>query len=157
MNETELFFHTIQSGNLENIEAQLQRNPDLVHVKDARGFTPLIFATYFDKEAIAESLVAHNAPVDAKDASGNTALIGVCFKGNLTLAELLIKNGANVNAINNNGTSPLIFAAMYNQEGIVKFLLDKHADKELKDHAGKTAYDHALEKDFRNIAEMLKG
>mgnify|MGYP000536276933 CR=1 FL=1 len=46
MNEIELFFHTIQSGNKTNVEAQLKRNPDLVNAKDTRGFTPLIFANY---------------------------------------------------------------------------------------------------------------
>ena len=120
MNETELFFNTIQSGNKTNVEAQLKRNPDLVKVKDTRGFTPLIFATYFDKEDIAKSLIEHNAAIDAKDASGNTALIGVCFKGNDSLASYLIEYGADVNAVNNNGTTPLILAAMYNKINSVK-------------------------------------
>jgi len=156
MNEIELFFNTIKSGNLDNTKAQLKRNPDLVNVKDSRGFTPLIFATYFDKEDIAKSLIEHNAPIDAKDASGNTALIGVCFKGNISLASYLIEHGADVNATNTNGTTPLIFSAMYNKINNVKLLLENHADATLKDNIGKTALDYAQQKGLSEIVSMLK-
>ncbi len=61
------------------LKPTIKANPDLVNVKDSRGFTPLIFASYFDKEDIVKILIEHKAPIDAKDASGNTALIGVCF------------------------------------------------------------------------------
>lgn len=54
MNATELFFSTIQSGNIENIKLQLANNPEVINAKDVRGFTPLIFAAYFDKELIAK-------------------------------------------------------------------------------------------------------
>ena len=153
MNETELFFNTIQSGNKENLEAQLQRNPDLVKVKDNRGFTPLIFATYFDKEDIAKCLIAHNAPIDAKDASGNTALIGVCFKGNESLASYLIEHGADVNAVNNHGTTPLIFSAMYNKINSVKLLLSQEADVTIKDNEGKII---RLSDNFEKIITYFK-
>ena len=56
MNAQELFFRTIQTGHIDNLKLQLQNNPHLVNSEDARGFTPLIFATYFDKEAIAKVL-----------------------------------------------------------------------------------------------------
>ena len=59
MNAQELFFQTIQAGNVENVKAQLLNNPHLVNSEDARGFTPLIFATYFDKEDIAKILIEH--------------------------------------------------------------------------------------------------
>ena len=88
MNAHELFFQTIQTGNVEYLRAQLLNNPHLVISEDARGFTPLIFATYFDKKDIAKVLLEHKANVDGRDATGNTALICVSFKGNLKLIEL---------------------------------------------------------------------
>ena len=156
MNETELFFNAIQQGKLENVEAQLERNSDLVNTKDTRGFTPLIFASYFDKEEMVKLLLKHNAPVDEKDVSGNTALIGVSFKGNTSLASLLIKHGANINAKNNNGVTPLIFATMYNQTKMVETLLKYNADASLKDNEGKIALDYAMEKEFKVILELFK-
>ncbi|GAL73169.1 ankyrin repeat domain-containing protein [Jejuia pallidilutea] len=95
------FFGAIQSGDKNQIEHLLKLHPELVSTKDARGFTPLIFAAYFDKIDIVETLLSHKAPVNATDASGNTALIGVAFKGNIHLAQLLLKYGATINAQNN--------------------------------------------------------
>jgi ankyrin repeat protein len=155
MNATELFFNTIQSGKTENVKLQLEHNPDLVHTKDPRGFTPLIFATYFDKEDIAKVLIEHKAPIDATDASGNTALLGVCFKGNLRLVEYLISKGANINATNNNGVTPLIFSVMYNKEAVVRLLLEKGANSSFQDNEGKSALDHAKIRGFNNLIDLI--
>lgn len=155
MNEIDLFFSTIQSGNSANVELQLRRNPNLVHLKDARGFTPLIFATYFDKEAISKMLIECHAPIDSQDASGNTALIGVSFKGNSRLMDYLINKGANINIKNNNGSTALIFSATYNKVESVKLLLKHHADKTITDNSGKTALDYAKEKGFNEIESLL--
>lgn len=155
MNATELFFQTIQQGNVENIKLQIENKPEVVNAKDARGFTPLIFATYFGQDAIAKILVENRAKIEAKDASGNTALMGVCFKGNIDMAAFLISKGANVDTTNANGTTPLIFSAMYGQADSVKLLSKHGADKTLKDQAGKTALDYAKEKGFKAIIEVL--
>lgn len=155
MNEIELFFNTIQTGNLKNVKLQINRNPKLVNTKDARGFTPLILAAYFDKLPIVKFLLENKAPIDATDSSGNTALIGVSFKGNIELMTCLIENGANINAINNNGTSSLIFTAMYNKEASAAFLLQHKPDKTIQDNLGKTALDYAKEKGFTNIVKLL--
>ena len=155
MNRVELFFNAVQQGQLETVEAQLKTNPELANVKDVRGFTPLIFASYFDKKDIVETLLKHNASVDDCDGSGNTALIGVAFKGNTELTNILIKAGANINAINNLGYTPLIFATMYNQEKVVKLLLKHNADKFIKDKEGKLAIDYAKEKSYSVIVNLL--
>ncbi|MFK7834175.1 MAG: ankyrin repeat domain-containing protein [Winogradskyella sp.] len=156
MNAQELFFATIQSGNVTNLKSQLSHNPDIVNVKDSRGFTPLIFATYFDKEDISKLLVDHNAEIDARDASGNTALIGVCFKGNVSIANHLIAHGADLNAKNTKGVTPLIFATLYNKLEIVALLLEKGADSTITDKDEKSATDYAKEKGFVEILELLR-
>ncbi len=155
MNAQELFFNTIQSGKVNNVVAQLNHNADLVDSKDSRGFTPLIFATYFDKEEVAKVLINHNAAIDGRDASGNTALIGVCFKGNLSIANHLIEHGADINAQNSKGITPLIFATMYNKVNVVELLLKNGADIAIKDNDDKTAYDYAKEKGFDAILNIL--
>lgn len=156
MTEIEQFFGAIQLGKIKEVETLLSHNPDLVNVKDTRGFTPLIFACYFDQKGIAKLLLKHDASVDARDGSGNTALIGVSFKGNLPIAELLIKHGANVNAQNSNGISALMYAAMYNQSKMVSYLLSLKVDTTLKDKDGKIAYELALEKGLDLIASKIK-
>ena len=156
MTTIELFFEAIQSRHQNKLESYIEENPKLVNTKDARGFTPLIFAAYFDNEDATKLLLENKAEIDAKDNTGNTALIGVCFKGNYHLAKLLIENGANINAINQLGTTPLIFATMYNRESVIKLLLEKGADTTIKDNDGKSAYQHALEKGFNNLLSLLE-
>ena len=143
-------------GKIEHVKAQLERNSDLVNMKDARGFTPLIFASYFDKKDIVEKLLEYNAEVDATDGSGNTALIGVAFKGNTDLAALLIKDGADINAKNNLGITPLIFASMYNQTKMVVLLLKHQADLSIKDNDKKMASDYAKEKGFEVLVALFE-
>ena len=156
MNEKNLLFSAIKSGQDSQVEKLLKANPQLVTSKDDRAFTPLIFAAYFDKEAIVKTLIKHHAPVDGTDALGNTALIGVSFKGNVTLASYLLKHGAAINAINHNGVTPLIFASMYNQTQMVELLLKHQADISIMDNTGKMAIDYAREKAFETIVTLLK-
>ncbi|GGZ71510.1 ankyrin repeat domain-containing protein [Algibacter mikhailovii] len=156
MNDSALFFNTIQSGSLEQLKAQLDKTSGLIKVKDTRGFTPLIFAAYFDKEAIVKILIAQKAPVDDVDAMGNTALIGVSFKGNLPIAKYLIEHGAQINAQNNLGYTPLIFASMYDQTEMVALLLKHGADKTVTDKSGKIAVDYAKDKGYQKLIGLLE-
>ena len=155
MNVISSFFDAIQSVNINLIETLLKKFPNLANAKDKRGFTPLVFATYFDKKEIAETLIKNKANVNHKDAKGNTALLGVAFKGNIDIALLLLNNGANINAQNNLGYTALIFATLYNQTKMVDFLLSQNADITLKDEENKTALDHAISKDFKEIITLL--
>ena len=41
----------LQSGDLEAIKKTITENPDWVHSKDERGFSPLTYATYFNHSA----------------------------------------------------------------------------------------------------------
>ncbi|WP_460219153.1 ankyrin repeat domain-containing protein [Psychroserpens sp. MEBiC05023] len=156
MTENELFFDAIKSGKNDVLKTMLNANPKLGNEKDARGFTPLIFATYFDNEQATIILLEHGVDVDARDGTGNSALIGVCFKGNVPFVERLLNYGADINAKNNLGTTALIFATMYNKEGVIKYLIERGADKTITDNEGKTAYQHAEDKGYTNLLKILK-
>ena len=67
-----------------------------------------------------------------------------------------IHTSKNINAKNNAGITALIYAAMYNQEDMVKLLLKHKADKTIVDNEGKKAIDYAKEKGFNSIAETLE-
>ncbi|MDB4404820.1 ankyrin repeat domain-containing protein [bacterium] len=155
MTTTELFFNAIREKNFDILTSFIDNDPDIVNSRDSRGFTPLIFATYFDNIKVAELLLSKQAEVNATDYSGNTALIGVCFKGNIEIALLLIKNGANIEAKNNTKSTPLMFASTYNNQSIIELLLQYGAKKDCKDLHGKTAHDHALQKEFDHLLKLL--
>ena len=54
MNILNTFFNAIQSMNSNMIETLLRKFPNLANSKDQRGFSPLVFATYFDQKEITE-------------------------------------------------------------------------------------------------------
>lgn len=155
--QEESFFNAIRKGHLEEIEQALEVNPQLVHIKDQRGSTPLILASYYDHGSIVASLLNHGARIDDTDGVGNTALMGVCFKGYLELADQLIKAGANVNTTNTMGASCLIFAITFNQPEIAKLLIVHGADINIKDARGNTALDHAKTQGFSHFEDILSG
>jgi len=112
-------FDAIRSADLETVSKILNAHPELVDIKDPRGSTPLLLATYYGHKDISEKLLKHKPDVNAKDGSGNTPLMGVCFKGYPEIARLLIDAGADVNAINFNNATALIYAATFAQSEIM--------------------------------------
>jgi len=69
---------------------------------------------------------------------------------------LIDKYGLNVNFTDPDGMTPLMLGAKDNAIDTVKLLIEKGADISIKDAAGKTAYDYAVEKGFTALAELLK-
>src|SRR5690348_8579695 len=63
------------NGDLEQIKALLQQNPDLVSVRDKFGRTPLFVAVEFDHNAAAALLLANKADVDATNRNGLSPLM----------------------------------------------------------------------------------
>ncbi|XP_049848966.1 myotrophin-like [Schistocerca gregaria] len=59
--------------------------------------------------------------------------------GQLHIAEYLISKGADVNATDAFGVKPLLAAVYEGHVDMVKFLLSKNADKDIRGYDGKTA------------------
>ncbi len=74
-------FDAIRSSDLETVSKILNAHPELIDIKDTRGSTPLLLATYYGHKEISETILSYKPDVNAKDGSGNTPLMGVCFKG----------------------------------------------------------------------------
>jgi len=56
-----------EAGDLEQIRALLQADPDLVHERDAQGATPLHCATFGGHSDAARLLIEHGAEINAID------------------------------------------------------------------------------------------
>lgn len=145
---SDLLFESIRSGNTQKVKMLLDANPELVGVKDQRGSTPLLLATYYGVKDMSSVILKFNPEINAQDAAGNTALMGVSFKGYLEIAELLINAGADVNIKNFNQGTALIFAVTFGQKEMIKLLLAHGADPTIKDNTGKTAIEHAANQGF---------
>ncbi|MEQ9443086.1 MAG: ankyrin repeat domain-containing protein [Cyclobacteriaceae bacterium] len=149
------FFELIRNGELENIKQLVTADPGLLEARDARGFPPLVLASYHEQYDTTKYLLEAGADVNVQDAAGNTALMGICFKGYPTIAALLLEHGADVNKQNANGATALIYTATFGQNEIARMLLDHGADKTLQDQRGNTATDHAKMQGAPGMEELL--
>lgn len=109
--------------------------------------------------AISQTTLAANAPV-AKvgpelTSYGNTPLCTAILKGDMDTVKKFIEYGADVNE-RSNGMTPLMFAARYNKVAIVKLLLEKGADKAVKDEKGNTAIKYAELSNSTEVVTLLK-
>lgn len=86
---------------------------------------------------------------------GNSPLCNAILKGDLAAVKKFVEYGADVNE-ESNGLTPLMFAARYNKVDILKYLLEKGADKKIKDERGYTALKYAENSNSLEAIAYLK-
>jgi len=99
-----------------------------VNLKDNRGRTPLHYA---ESKDMAKLLISNGANVHARDNKSETPLHTIRKK---EAARFLISKGANVNARNISGYTPLHFVCKKNNYAMVKLLVSKKADVNMKNY-----------------------
>jgi len=110
---------------------------------------------------IAFTNVARAATVSARATSteignyDNSPLCSAIMKGDLETVKKFIEYGSDVNE-KSNGLTPLMFAARYNKVEIIKYLVEKGADKQLKDDKGNTALQYAEFSKSHDAVSFLK-
>jgi Ankyrin repeats (many copies) len=100
--------HFAREGELDHLEAILEKHPGLVDVAEpfppghkpysTEGYTPLDWAAVRGHAAVAKYLIRRGANVNAADGAGWTPLHLAAQKGHLELVKLLVKSGADVEA-----------------------------------------------------------
>lgn len=85
----------------------------------------------------------------------NTPLCNAIVKGDLATVKKFIEYGSDVNE-RSNGMTPLMLAARYNKVDILKYLLEKGANKEIKDERGNTALKYAEYSKSQEALDYLK-
>jgi ankyrin repeat protein len=123
------------------IDALLNDKRVDVDLSNKSGETPLMMASIEGNLPLVKTLVlGHKAQLDH---IGWTPLHYACAKGHLEVAQFLVANGAIVDSLSVGNTTPLMMAVQSGNEQLVKFLLDKGADLQLKNANGLTAIDIA--------------
>jgi ankyrin repeat protein len=145
-----------RNGDMENVNALLKSNPDLVFSKDtSSGRTALYEAVLGGHKDVAALLLANKAEVDAKDNYGETPLQAASENGFKEVAELLLANKAEVNARDIHGATSLHYAAFSGHKDVTELLLANKADINAKDNLGKTPLHMAAAQGHKAVAELL--
>ncbi len=100
------------------------------------GVTPLMLALFRNHWDVARLLLQ-------KGANGGYILIRYAGVGRLPQVRFLLENQVDVNSLDAHRNTPLIAAAKGGHLDVVKLLMKKGADPNLKNSAGKRAYDYA--------------
>lgn len=151
----DLLHQAARLGRDDVLPALLQAGAD-AEARDAKGYTPLILASYNGHEGATAVLLAHGADTAAGDgARGNTALMGVAFKGYANIARLLLDAGADVNQRNLAGQTALMNAVMFGHGAIVEMLLAAGAETAVIDVAGNSPASIAAGQANTAMADLL--
>ena len=147
------------SGDLPRVEALVKENPDLISLRDASGWTPLLFAVASGDTNVPGWLLEHGADVNAATHGGWTALHWAAVYDQKAMAELLLADKAEVDARDHNGETPLHKTAANGSRDIAELLVAGHADVEAKasafPHAGWTPLHFAARSGQKEMAEFL--
>lgn len=162
--------HVAIRSNICLMEMLIARGAQ-VNVADSSGVTPLHHAAWNDEDC-AWLLLDHGAKMDVQDKAGQTPLHAAVRIRRIETVRLLLERGANPNLRSKTGETPLMLASTSSLVGsgwcacgyrpvapdpeIVRVLLAKRPALDIRDQAGYTALQLALEGGYDAIAALLE-
>ncbi len=147
-------FSAVALGWTNEVANLLSQNPEQTRRLDSAERTPLHWAVEFGEIEIARLLLRAGSLMEHTNWQGERPLDVAASKGRNDIAELLVKSGASVNR-QNGSQSPLHWAAVQDNEPLLKFLLANDADPNLENAQGETALDLAAKGNFETEVMLL--
>ena len=155
-------FKTLVLGDIDEIIQLLESGVD-VNMKDSKGMTPLMWASFYCDYDVVELLLDYDADIDAKDEEeGKTSLMWAAYpfrdlSMQISVMVLLLRNHADINAVDNKGRTALIqsIVSRHNHK-IQQILLAYGADVNIKDNFNHNAMDYAIEYKDEELFNLLK-
>ncbi|MBT9543779.1 MAG: ankyrin repeat domain-containing protein [Candidatus Sericytochromatia bacterium] len=128
-----------------------------VETKGKEGETPLMLAAAKGNKDLLLFLLEKKAKINTQDGQGYSALMVATDKHQTEIAKLLVAKGADLKTMTHKGRTVLINAAFWGYADLVKFYLSKkEVELHRRDHAGKNAYNYALEKNWVDVQALLQ-
>lgn len=137
----------VQKNDIPTVKKMLLKGKD-VNKRDG-GWTPLMYAAYYDYPEMAQVLIDNGANINAqfetkdKPASVDKKMIFDPVVGIPTYYRF-------------NGFTPLHFGAFYNAVKTVEVLMKNGADKNIKDLFGKIPMDYVIEYNHVYVGRILE-
>lgn len=126
--EQNLFFQNIWSGNNKDVEAAIQRAPDLIRSVNSFGESGLTWASLAANKEAVRVLLKSGADINYKTCGGATALHKAAVKGDEELIGILIEAGADLKAIDDESTNLVSSAVFHKNAQMAKILASKVKD-----------------------------
>ena len=145
-------FEIARKGSLSEIKIEYEKNKKIIDSVDSNSSSMLILACYKNNNDVAQFIVQKKANLDYTSTNG-TALMACVIKGNIEMAEILLLNKANPDLTDINGITAL---AQFQNEQMIKLLLEYKANKSIKDKRGKTAFEYAVISKNELIINLFK-
>ncbi|ORX75076.1 ankyrin, partial [Anaeromyces robustus] len=129
-----------------------------------KGETLLNYAIKKNNIELVKYLIEHGANSNKKNKQGITPLICAIKKIDRSHSEsfkkavihMLVEHGADINNHGGKGgKTPLIYAIVYENEDIVKYLIENGSNINKSDFNGKLPLDYAIESQNKNIMKYL--
>jgi len=109
-------------GDLNQVKALLDAQPELLNANDEHGWTPLSLAVREGKKDVVEFLLSKGADVNAQDGIGWPALVVAVEGGYPEVVRILLANGADVNVRDQTGETPMSTAKMHKDTAMMDIL-----------------------------------
>ena len=127
-----------------------------VNQPDAFGATPLHMAVLGGQKEMVELLISKGADVNAKSHNGKIPLQMAFEKDDPEIIDIFLRQGLQINAsINEYNRTLLHEAAIMGKINAVNFLIEKGAQIDARDKAGKTPLDLAAICGHQKVVELL--
>lgn len=122
MDSTTTLLEAVAKRDINLVARVLMSKPNL-ELKDAKGRTALMLATYNQDEKIVKLLIRAGADVNAQDNMLNSPFLFAGASGYLEIVKMCLANGADFNVFNRYGGSALIPAAEKRHLDVVNLLV----------------------------------
>lgn len=150
----EQFVHSAAYGKQEIIEQYIKEGGD-VNARNQLDNTALVAATISDRKNIVIYLLAKGADVNYPKQSG-TALYQAASPTKIAIAKILLSvHNINPDIATMTGVTPLHKAIECHNNELVKLLIEKGANRYIKDIKGKTPMDYANQCNNSQAKELL--
>ena len=166
--ESSVLAEAADANDTETVRYLIDKGAD-VDARNKDGDTPLLLAASYGNVEIVKLLLAKGADFNAVDAGSMRVKNGPIALGNFTpllyaaayagydTVKILLDAGAKVNAQDVRGMTPLMLAIGTDRPdvGVIRLLLKRGADANVKSKAGETAADWARKFNYAPVLEAL--
>lgn len=154
----ETLVHLVVRTGYRDLLEHLIKHGIPVNAQDSKKRTAMHRALEADKGDVlaVDTLLDHGADPNIRDEGGETALHLAIFHMSEEAVNFLLANPkTNVNIADDDGVTPLMLAAQYSDLALIEKLLERGANKKVKDKAGRTAAQHVNGSNMEEVKDWL--